>query len=329
MKRPRRRRLVASLLGTIGVAAALTMLVFAAPAGAGSQIAADAPAGLFCTTFGTSGLPSFEPRPGYTQLRNGYFHKDTDPADVAAPGPSTPTSAAAAPGSITIPVWFHVINNGPLPTNGNVPDAQIAAQIQVLNDSYSGLTGGANTAFRYVLAGTTRTTNASWYTMGPGTTAERQAKTTLRVGGANTLNIYSANPGGGLLGWATFPSSYAHDPLDDGVVVLYSSLPGGTAAPYNLGDTATHEAGHWLGLFHTFQGGCSKKDTRGGDLVADTPAEQSAAFGCPVGRDTCRQPGADPIHNFMDYTDDDCMFELTAGQGLRMDAQWATYRAGS
>ena len=228
-------------------------------------------------------------------------------------------------GSVDIPVYFHVINKGSGIANGDVPDNMLRDQINVLNASYSGGTGGANTPFRFYLAGITRTTNPTWFTAEPGTQAERQMKTALRQGGANALNFYTNSPGGGLLGWATFPWDYDRNPLMDGVVCLYSSLPGGSAAPYNEGDTGTHEVGHWLGLYHTFQGGCTKNN----DYVSDTPAERSPAFGCPAGRDSCanrRYPGLDPIENFMDYTDDDCRFMLTAGQSSRMDSMYSLYR---
>jgi len=225
-----------------------------------------------------------------------------------------PTSRAA--GTVTVPVWVHVINKGSGIANGDVPQSQIDDQIDVLNAAYAG------TPFKYELAGVTRTTNATWYTMSPGSTAESQAKSALREGGAETLNLYTANPGGGLLGWATFPSDYARNPSDDGVVILYTSVPGGSAEPYDEGDTATHEVGHWQGLYHTFQGACSD-----GDEVADTPAERSAAYGCPTSRNSCRrQPGNDPINNFMDYVDDACMWEFTADQTTRMDQMSLQYR---
>jgi hypothetical protein len=215
---------------------------------------------------------------------------------------------------VTINVYWHVITDSS--GNGAVSSAKMNSQIQVLNAAYAGK------GFTFTLAGTNTTANNSWYTVTPGTSAESQMKAALRQGTADDLNLYSANIGQNLLGWATFPSSYGSQPVDDGVVILYSSVPGGAAAPYDEGDTATHEIGHWLGLYHTFQGGCSKS----GDMVDDTASERSAAYGCPVGRDTCAGGDVDPIKNFMDYSDDSCMVEFTPNQSSRMQQQWDAYR---
>ncbi|MEW6364256.1 MAG: zinc metalloprotease [Acidobacteriota bacterium] len=222
-----------------------------------------------------------------------------------------------------VDVYVHVINKGTGISNGDVPESQIRSQISVLNAAYAAM------GYSFNLVSIDRTTNSTWYTMGYGSTAESQAKNALRQGTADDLNLYTANLGGGLLGWATFPWDYTRAPKMDGVVLLYSSLPGGTAAPYNEGDTATHEVGHWMGLYHTFQGGCARSATKGGDYVADTPAEKSPAYGCPSGRDSCTKlAGLDPIENFMDYSDDDCMYLFTGGQNTRMNSAWSSYRAG-
>jgi hypothetical protein len=227
-------------------------------------------------------------------------------------------------GEVTIAVYFHVINNGPAVDNGDVTTRMLRDQIDVLNASYSGETGGANTPFRFVIAGIDRTTNSEWFTATPGSFAERAMKSALRIGDASTLNLYTNNSGSvsSILGWGSLPSLYEKAPLMDGVVIDYQTLPCGSAYPYNEGDVATHEVGHWFGLYHTFQNGCSAKN----DYVADTPAEKSPAFGCPAGRDSCGSEGLDPFENFMDYSDNSCSFKFTEGQSARMEAMAAQYR---
>ncbi|KAG8964209.1 hypothetical protein FRC03_002104 [Tulasnella sp. 419] len=138
-------------------------------------------------------------------------------------------------------------------------------------------------------------------------------KTQLRKGDAATLNVYTVALHR-LLGYSTFPSDYQSNPKDDGVVILYSTLPGGSNVDFNRGGNLVHEVGHW--------GGCDGP----GDYVDDTPAEARPSDVCPIGRDTCSSPGVDPIHNFMDYSVDSCLEEFTPGQMKRAREQFATYR---
>ncbi len=230
-----------------------------------------------------------------------------------------------------VPVNFHVIYNG---TTGNVPESQLDAQITVLNYNFAGkdyngnpVAGAANTGYTFFKNSVTRTNNKQWFAMTPGSRNERNAKNSLVVNPTGSLNLYTCKPGQNLLGWATFPWNLAGNPNMDGVVIHYGSLPGGYLSPYNLGGTASHEIGHWVGLYHTFQGGCDGGNCSGaGDLVCDTPSEGTATSGCPSGKDTCPEAGLDPIHNYMDYSTDICYTQFTTGQDARADFMMSTYR---
>ncbi len=230
-------------------------------------------------------------------------------------------------GTVTVNTVFHMVSDDGFTAAEKARwNTLIAAQMKVLNDSYSGRTSAdaSNTPFRFALTGTTWTTNPAWYTVVPGKN-ERDMKKALSQGDSRTLNVYAANIGGGLLGWAYFPKGYNNGrDYIDGVVMLDESMPGGTAGKYALGDTLTHEVGHWLMLEHTFAHGCAAS----GDYVTDTPKEAQPQFDCPVGADTCSAPGLDPIHNFMDYTQDSCMDMFTRGQAERMSDAWVAFRAG-
>ena len=231
-----------------------------------------------------------------------------------------------------IPVYFHVIS---LNSEGNVPESELDAQIQVMNNNYAGLdyngypvSGAANTGYTFYKAGVTRTSNRKWFRMTPGTRAEVQAKNSLAINPGGALNIYICKPGQNLLGWSVFPWSSQAGTKQDGIVIHYGSLPGAYLAPYNLGGTATHETGHYLGLYHTFQGGCGTGScSTSGDLVCDTPDQATPSSGCPEGNDTCPSTGTDPIHNYMDYSTDVCYTTFTPGQDARMNAAVAQYRS--
>jgi hypothetical protein len=225
----------------------------------------------------------------------------------------------------TVPVYFHVITDG---TTGNVSANAIADQIRVMNLAFGGFYGGANSGFTFRLSGVTRTDNAAWFNAGPSTSEERDMKRALHQGGANALNLYSATAGA-FLGWAYLPSIVDHNGHSylDGIVFDWESMLGTSttyAGRYDLGFTAVHEAGHWLNLEHTFYGGCNAH----GDYVDDTPAELTPTSGCPADgtKDTCPDPGFDPIHNFMDYSFDECYDEFTGGQVQRERDAWLYYR---
>ncbi|MFC0627302.1 zinc metalloprotease [Kribbella deserti] len=225
--------------------------------------------------------------------------------------------AAGRLAAANVPVYVHVMRSSS--GAGDVTNTQIAQQIAVLNSNFGGSESSqaANTGFTFTLAGTYRYNNSTWHTDGQSTTYRAQT----RKGGKNALNIWLVNFS--YLGIATFPWDYASNPSIDGIRVQYTSLPGGSAANYNLGKTATHEAGHWFGLYHTFQGGCTSTN----DRVSDTPAQSSSTNGCPVGRDSCSLPGLDPIRNYMDYSYDSCYNQFSPGQSSRISSMWTAYRA--
>jgi hypothetical protein len=229
----------------------------------------------------------------------------------------------------TIDVYVHVITTDQ--GKGGVSTKRIKKQISVLNKAYAGKTSGSSNktpfTFKLKTANIDRTRSSAWYSWAAPTATsvgdDVAPKTTLHQGGRDDLNIYLASLEDGLLGYSSFPfdASLARD----GVVILNDSVPGGSAKGYNKGDTMTHEVGHWLGLYHTFQNGCSAP----GDLVDDTPyqADGDNIFSCSTKLDTCLGAGKDPVHNFMSYGDDKCLNRFTKGQVTRMAVSWQAYRA--
>lgn len=322
-----RRTIAPSLAG----AALLLAVGFAAPGGgvargdAGTS-GCDAGQSAARVSRGMQGIDPNSVTTTESRRMDGRLQKRVD--RLVERGVLRPNGALRKARRITVPTHVHVIT---APSGAvEVTRAQIRKQIHVLNDAYGGRTSAASvrTPFEFKLVSTDVTVNRDWYFWHIGSKGESKAaiaaKTALHRGGWGDLNIYIANLSDGLLGYSTFPQDDRALALD-GLVLFNESLPGGAEAGFNEGDTATHEIGHWLGLFHTFQNGCKAP----GDHVADTPYQDDGnnIFECDESLDTCTQAGRDPVHNFMSYGDDPCLDRFTRGQDQRMIATWLAYRA--
>ncbi|KAI8847990.1 hypothetical protein BC829DRAFT_490387 [Chytridium lagenaria] len=215
----------------------------------------------------------------------------------------------------TFNVYWHVIfSGGKARGNGNLTRAQIQEQIKVVNEDFKGF-------FRFNLVNIDYTIAPVWFHYAWDYHMPMFAR--LHMGTMADVNIYSVNfTMDGVLGYAYYPWSIDPENYEmDAVVVNYGTMPG-NEGPYGLGRTLTHEIGHWLGLMHTFEGGCDDADE-----VEDTPPISDPNFGCDMGFDSCPDSrGRDRVNNYMDYTDDLCMNTFTAGQYDRMLAVVKQYR---
>ncbi len=235
--------------------------------------------------------------------------------------------------TLVIPVVFHVIKKTD-GTTGAITPALIQSQVDILNEDFNAQAntpgaGGNNAKLQFVLAkldpngnpttGIDVVTNNTYFA-DPGSSGQNAMKRALKWDPTRFFNIYTNNAGGGgILGYATFPAQEAGGP-EDGVVLNWvyvgRNAPGG--APYNLGRTATHEVGHYLGLYHTFQSGCGSANApyTSGDIIGDTAREAQANYGCTAVASGCG--GNSPIENYMDYSQDQCMTKLRIGDSMRL-----------
>ena len=190
-----------------------------------------------------------------------------------------------------INTYWHIIKDG---FNGNVTTQQIDDNMLLMNTVFAA--GGWN----FVLGDVNTIENPTWYANM--CDDEVTPKAALRKGSGMDLNIYTSDIlSCGYYGWAYFPDGYEEYPEYDGVVLDYTIVTGGTNF-HDLGMTLVHEAGHWLGLDHTFYNGCVAP----GDGVDDTPYVKEANYGCPEKgvTDSCNTDpsihnGTDLVENFM------------------------------
>lgn len=247
-------------------------------------------------------------------------------------------------GTVYIPIVFHIV----LPNPNIVTDAQIQAQLDTLNKDFFGINGDSinipsyfkpvwgKSNIQFCLA--QRTPD------GDGTNGIDRVvsnKTDFIIddkvkhnysGGADYwnsskyFNIWVCMMGSNILGYGTFPNDPGTAPADEGVVIDYRCLPGGSFTSYNNGKTLTHETGHYFNLYHIWgddDGACT-----GTDYVNDTPNQADASSGCYSGvkTDACTSGNGIMYQNYMDYTDDPCLVMFTSEQVDRMETALLLYR---
>lgn len=227
---------------------------------------------------------------------------------------------------ISVPTYFHIVTTAA--SQGQITQLMANDQIAAMNTAY------APYNIQFALENVSFTVNDAW-AVGAGSD-DTAMKTALRQGTYSALNIYfQTNLTGDILGICTLPSSIGNAPVDpstyvaDGCNIQANTMPKGTIEGYNQGMTAVHETGHWMGLLHTFEGYSCDGD---GDYIADTPQQSTSTDGCPVSppKDSCSQvAGLDPIHNYMDYSNDACYTSFTPLQQDRMQTMWNMFRAGN
>jgi hypothetical protein len=256
---------------------------------------------------------------------------------------------------IYIPVVFHIIHKN---SSENITQAQINDCIRVLNEDFrkkAGTNGGTSSDTKSVDAeiefrlaqidpngnptdGVNRINNATETNDGTDNTKKLSywdSNKYFNIWVVNVINSSSAPAGSIILGYAQFPTSRNSRPTTDGIIVRADQVGNiGLGQTGQAGRTVTHEAGHWCGLYHPFQGGCvggtSTNCSSQGDQVCDTPPVAVSTSGCPTNQNSCSNdvPNLpDNIKNYMDYADGTCMDMYTAGQSVRMKSLMNTYRA--
>jgi hypothetical protein len=227
---------------------------------------------------------------------------------------------------VTIPVVVHVVYNI---EEENLSDEQIYSQIDVLNEDFQYIIPDSlmwsevagNPEMEFCLATRDKYGNSTC-----GITRTYTDSTVFRIqtsvkdestGGisgwpaTDYLNIFICDIAN-VRGYATFPD--AEDSID-GVVLDYLSVGRGeefifSDPRFNLGRTGTHEVGHWLRLSHIWGDGNCDID----DGISDTPSAPGPNNGCAVGSPACSEDSLMMVQNYMDYSDDSCMYLFTLGQ---------------